>query len=196
MFVAVILSVFFYAQRQGEHDQQFSSLLGEGRVMSQRLSTYAVQVTTQEPGAFDKLQDARARIEQVFSTLRNGDPVTGMPPAGAELQGDLGKVMQLWNKRFDPNLGTIFGHRDSVVEVRKTVREVNEQAGHLLTMSDEVATLMVSRGIAADQAYIAGRQLMLSQRFANNVNQILAGAPAPLPPPTDSGVMPRCSEAS
>jgi twitching motility protein PilJ len=176
VFIVAMLGVFAYADQLDGYDRRMSSLLGEGRVLAQRLSADAIRVTAdKQADAFDNLQDTRARMEQLFSTLTSGEPGAGIPPAGAELQGPLRAVKQLWDEKFDGNLGTILAHRDDVNEVRKNVREVTELAGQLAAMSDQVATLMASRRGESEQVYVASRQLMLSERFVNNVSRILEG---------------------
>jgi len=176
VFVVATLGVFAYVAQQDENDKEYISLLGEGRVLSQRLTKYAGQATIGgESGVFGNLQSTYERFKDVLGLLRNGDPETGMPATPFEVDKQLSGIEQYWQRKFDKNVTAILEHRENVAQMRETVQVINEQAGKLLALSDEVATLMASQQVAPEQVYIASRQLMLSQRFVNNVNRVLEG---------------------
>lgn len=177
VFLAATLGVFLLVAQQDRHDKEYISLLGEQRVLSQRLSKYAGQATTgQVTDIFDKLGGTYTRFKQALKMLREGDPESGMPaPDGEDVIAQLSSVEAFWAKNFDKNVETMLSHRENVSQMRNTVQLINDRAAQLLALSDEVATLMASRDTAAGQVYIASRQLMLSQRFVNNVNRVLEG---------------------
>jgi len=178
VFVVVTLLVFAYVAEQDENDKQYIGLLGEARVLSQRLSKYASQATIgSEPGVFNKLESSNSRFKQVLSFLREGDFTTGMDPAPDDkaVIERLEDVETFWGEKFGENIETILGHERKVAQMRKTVEQINGHADDLLALSDEVATMMVSKDMKPEQIYVASRQLMLSQRFVNKVNGVLRG---------------------
>jgi twitching motility protein PilJ len=174
MLIAAV-AVFILVSTQDRDDKEYISLLGEQRVLSQRLSKYAGQATLgSDPTIFTKLKESYDRFEHNFQLLKGGNPETGMRAAPTEVLTELGAVDTVW-KKYDANINVILAHRDTVTSMRETVQTINDRAAQLLALADEVATLMANTGASPEQVYIASRQLMLSQRIVNNVNRVLEG---------------------
>jgi twitching motility protein PilJ len=160
---------------QDAYDKEYLGLLGEQRVLSQRISKFGGQANKGLPATFDELKKHRDEFAHNLQLLRAGDPDTGMPPSSnKEVVDNLNEVVKLWN-RYDSDARVIIEARGVVIALREIVKMINENSAQLLALTDEVATLMAVKGAAADQVYIASRQLMLSQRIINNVNRVLEG---------------------
>ncbi|MGE0080485.1 MAG: methyl-accepting chemotaxis protein [Thiohalomonadaceae bacterium] len=174
MLIAAV-SVFILVSLQDRNDKEYISLLGEQRVLSQRLSTYAGQATLgSDPAIFTKLKESYDRFEHNFDMLMNGNPATGMNGAPTEVLSVINAVDVTW-KKYEQGVKVILAHRETVTSMRETVQTINDRAAQLLALADEVATLMANTGASPEQVYIASRQLMLSQRIVNNVNRVLEG---------------------
>ncbi|MEN8169966.1 MAG: methyl-accepting chemotaxis protein [Pseudomonadota bacterium] len=167
--------VYLLVNTQDGYDKEYLGLLGEEQVLSQRLSKFAGQANRGSPATFDSLTKHREEFAHNLMLLQGGDPDSGMPPSGdAEVQAKLSEVVANW-KAYNENNTVIINARGMVVALREIVRLINENSAQLLSMTDDVATLMAKKGAAPDQVYIASRQLMLSQRIINNVNRVLEG---------------------
>lgn len=174
MLIAAV-SVFILVSLQDRNDKEYIALLGEQRVLSQRLSTYAGQATLgTDPSIFNRLKESYDRFGRNFDALKNGNPSTGMNGAPVEVLPVLNAVDVTW-KKYEKGVKVILSHRDTVTVLRETVQIINDRAAQLLALADEVATLMANTGASPEQVYIASRQLMLSQRIVNNVNRVLEG---------------------
>lgn len=160
---------------QNAHDAQYLGLIGEQKVLSQQISKYAGQANRGTPNTFDQLRRYRDEFAHNLQLLQAGDPNTGMSAAAsAEAAENLVQVARIW-RRYDENAVVIIEARAVVIALREIVKMINDNSAQLLALTDEVATLMASKGAANDQVYIASRQLMLSQRIINNVNRVLEG---------------------
>ncbi len=160
---------------QDAYDKEYLGLLGEQRVLSQRISKFGGQANQGLPATFDELKKHRDEFAHNLQLLRSGDPDTGMlPSTNNEVIENLNEVVRYWN-RYDRDVKVITEARGVVVALREIVKMINENSAQLLALTDEVATLMAVKGAPADQVYIASRQLMLSQRIINNVNRVLEG---------------------
>jgi len=174
---AMLVAFVFYTASaiQDGYDKEYLGLLGEQRVLSQRISKFAGQANRGVPITFDQLKKYRDEFAHNLQLLRAGDPDTGMRPSANEAVTEkLNDVARYW-KRYDTNAQVIIEARVVVVALREIVKMINENSAQLLAITDEVATLMAQKGSPADQVYIASRQLMLSQRIINNVNRVLEG---------------------
>ncbi|MFO7594552.1 MAG: type IV pili methyl-accepting chemotaxis transducer N-terminal domain-containing protein, partial [Pseudomonadota bacterium] len=160
---------------QGGYDKEYLGLLGEQRVLSQRISKFASQISRGTPVAFDQLEKYRDEFAHNLRLLRSGNPETGMPRSDNKAVADkLDEVVRQW-EHYNENAQTIIDARGVVIALREIVRMINDNSAQLLAQTDEVATLMAQKGADPDQVYYASRQLMLSQRIINNVNRVLEG---------------------
>lgn len=173
---AVVMMAIVYSMVaiQAGYDKEYLGLIGEQRVLSQRISKFAGQANRGQPVTFDQLKKYRDEFDNNLRLLRAGDP-NGMPPSSDNVVLDkLSTVVRHW-KHYNDSVTIIVKARDVVVTLREIVKLINENSPQLLALTDEVATLMAQKGSKADQVYIASRQLMLSQRIINNVNRVLEG---------------------
>jgi twitching motility protein PilJ len=167
--------IYSYVTVQDKQDKQYTALLGEQRVLSQRVTKYAGLVTRgTDPGIFEKLKTSYEKFNHGIHLLKSGDPQSGMPEPPNEILSHLNAVDSIWTK-FDANVAVILKNQDVVKEMRETVQMINDRSARLLALSDEVATLMANSTVSQEQVYVASRQLMLNQRIVNNVNIVLQG---------------------
>ena len=171
----VTFIIFVLVNTQDGYDKEYLGLLGEERVLSQRISKFAGQANRGLPATFDALTKHREEFASTLKLLQAGNPESGMPPSGNEaVQAKLNAVVANWS-RYNDDANVIINARGVVIALREIVRLINENSAQLLALTDEVATLMAEKGATPDQVYIASRQLMLSQRIINNVNRVLEG---------------------
>lgn len=179
LFAVGAVWTYAHFDRADQYDREYVGVLAEARFLSQRVATHAGRLTAAGTGQtsdpFAKLQSAGARFEQVLEQLRRGNPESGMPPATVELEPELHALEQLWKRQIAPELRTLSAHRESIAGLGMVVEQVNARAERLLALSDQIATGMAGLNAASAQVYIASRQLLLSQRFAQNVNRVLEG---------------------
>lgn len=171
----VTFVVYTMSAIQDGYDKEYLGLLGEQRVLSQRISKFAGQANKGVPVTFDQLKKYRDEFAHNLQLLRSGNPDSGMlPSTNPAVVENVDAVAKYW-KHYDNNAKVIIDARGVVIALREIVKMINENSAQLLAMTDEVATLMAQKGAPADQVYIASRQLMLSQRIINNVNRVLEG---------------------
>ncbi len=173
--LVVTFIIFVLVNTQDGYDKEYLGLLGEERVLSQRISKFAGQANRGLPVTFDALTKHREEFASNLKLLQAGDPDSGMPPSSdAAVQEKLTGVVANWRK-YNSNATVIIEARGVVVALREIVRLINDNSAQLIALTDEVATLMAEKGATPDQVYIASRQLMLSQRIISNVNRVLEG---------------------
>jgi twitching motility protein PilJ len=69
----------------------------------------------------------------------------------------------------------IINGRQSITEVKELYEVIDSFIPQMLTYSDEVVGVLIRKNASSRQIYLATRQMMLSQRIKNNLNQVLAG---------------------
>ena len=131
---------------QGGYDKEYLGLVGEQRVLSQRISKFAGQANRGLPVTFDQLKKYRDEFAYNLQLLRAGNPDTGMPPSSDDaVIAKLNTVVRYW-KRYDENAKVIIDARGVVIALREIVRLINQNSAQLLSLTDDVATLMAQKG--------------------------------------------------
>jgi len=154
--------------------QQHVELASEQLLLSQRMTTLALGASSGKEGDFGELLDARYRFDEILEIYRSGDPLGGVPRLGENLAAPLESVGDSW-AGFSTNISIILKGKKPISEVRELYTVIDSFIPQLLTFSDEVVGVLMKKNASARQIYLASRQMMLSQRIKNNLNQVLAG---------------------
>jgi twitching motility protein PilJ len=158
------------ADRDTKYIEQSSQLL----MLSQRLAKDSREAVYGEEGAFSTLKKSRDNFEEIVSNLSKGNAKLGIEASPPEVRGALDTVAGRW-KTVRQNVDQISGQEKSMVALRDHVVGINQAAPLLLALSDEVVEAGAASGMKADLLYLAGRQGMLSQRIAKDVNLFAQG---------------------
>jgi len=174
VFITAMAGAFIYGAVHGRYDNEYLSIVGEQRLLSQRIVANAVESARGSRAASTRLRAFEERFLETLTLLRNGNPSTGLPPIPAELLPPLVAVEKSW-QAGQVNIDTILGGRDSIISVNRFVDGLHDLTPKLSAISEEVVNILVLKKAKQDLIYLATRQLMLVQRIENNLNNILTG---------------------
>jgi len=174
--VSVLLAFIFlgYNANKAAYDTKYLGYAGEQRVLSQTMSRFAVAASQGDESAFARLKNVRDQFEASFNTLRDGNLESGFDKSPEEVQNELAVVGATWNS-YRENVDSIFAGQDAVLSLGQSVQAISDNIPTLLALSDEVVGILIETGADPQQIYIASRQLMLTQRIANNVTKVIQG---------------------
>jgi len=164
------------AERESKYVEQSSQLL----MLSQRLAKDAREAVLGQKVAFKTLKESRDRFDTILTALKSGDSAQSLPPSPRDVEKPLDEVIKLWAPR--PNEGLraqvdqILGQEKSLYGLHDHVLAINQMSPLLLAVSDEIVELTTQAGMKQDYLYLAGRQGMLSQRIAKDVNLFAQGS--------------------
>jgi twitching motility protein PilJ len=158
------------ADRESKYIEQSSQLL----MLSQRVAKDAREAVYGQEGAFPTLKESRNVFENIINNLTKGNPKLGIPQSPADVSPALKAVTDKW-KVMRENVDQILGQEEAVLTLRDHVVGINQAAPLLLALSDEVVEMGAEAGLKGDVLYLAGRQGMLSQRIAKDVNLFSQG---------------------
>jgi len=174
--ICVLLAFIFfgYNANKAAYDTRYLGYAGEQRVLSQTMSRFAVAASQGDETSFERLKKVRDQLESSFNTLRDGDLETGFDPSPEEVANELTVVGATWGAYRD-NVDAILAGKESVLSLGQSVQAISDNIPTLLALSDEVVGILIETGADPQQIYIASRQLMLTQRIANNVTKVIQG---------------------
>ncbi len=173
--IALIGTVFMIQAQQSSHDKAFLGLVGELRQDSLSLVTDAIEAGRGQPEAFARLRATRERIESAVNSLSQGDALSGVVGgAGGGLDVALNDLGVSWQRTRD-HADRILRGSDAVESANDLVAAIEESIPEIQIRADDVAVALIQSGAAANEVYIATRQLLLLQRLENNVARLVGG---------------------
>ena len=172
--LGAMVSVFWYVGIQASCDKEYIGYTSEQQVLSQQIAKYALEASSGVDTAFDQLSRYRDRFQDTLSNQHNGNVATGLPPSMDAVEEDLQAMDQEWQGFYD-SVTFVLGGKDTVAVVAEVGRVINEIMPKLQAYDQEIVEILLERKVSRESINLATRQLMLSQRIVNNVNQALSG---------------------
>jgi twitching motility protein PilJ len=175
IFIILMLASLVYVGDKRATLQRHVELSASQLLLSQQMATFSLNASSGNEAAFDRLLQSRTRFDEIINIYHSGDIVTA--PLSKTLQVDLATVESDWGS-YRNNIEIILNGRKAITEVRELYQVIESFIPQMLTYSDEVVGVLIKKEASPRQIYLATRQMMLSQRIKNNLNQVLAGGEA------------------
>ncbi len=169
-----MVGVFWYVGIQANYDKEYIGYTSEQQVLSQQIAKYALEASSGVDTAFDQLARYRDRFGQVLGNQENGNVVTGLPPSRDAVLEDLSVMQESWAK-FRESVDFVLGGKEGVAVVSEASKVINEIMPKLQAYDEEIVDILMDSKASRETINMATRQLMLSQRIANNINHALSG---------------------
>jgi twitching motility protein PilJ len=171
--IGMLVSLDYVGNKRADL-QKHSELAAEQLLLSQQMATFSLGASSAKEADFASLTESRLRFDAILETFRLGDSSTGTPPLGVEVASALSNVEDSWSK-YRKDVEIILNGKQPISEVGELYKIIDSFIPQMLTYSDEVVGVLMEKGASTRQIYLASRQMMLSQRIKNNLNQVLAG---------------------
>jgi len=172
IFIILMLGSLVYVGDKRATVQRHVELSADELLLSQQMATYSLSASSGNESSFDDLRKSRLKFDNILSNFRSGGVVTTALPK--ELVPALDVVESDW-RNYRNNVEVILNGRQAITEVKELYQVIESFIPQMLTYSDEVVGVLIKKNSSPRQIYLATRQMMLSQRIKNNLNQVLAG---------------------
>ncbi len=169
-----MVATFWYVGVTASHDKEYIGYTGEQQVLSQQIAKYALEASSGVEAAFSQLTHYRDRFDETLDNERNGNVATGLPPSNEAVAEDLLAVEEVW-QGFRDSIAFVLDSQEGVAVVAEASKVINELMPKLQAYDEEIAGILLDNNASPETINLATRQLMLSQRIANNVNHALSG---------------------
>lgn len=174
VFIIVMLVSLYYVGNKRSDLQKHIELAAEQLLLSQQMATFSLGASSGKENDFGSLLESRLRFDAILDAFRAGDTITGTPPLSADMAPVLDAVETSWRK-YRSDIEVILNGKQPISEVGELYNVIDSFIPQMLTYSDEVVGVLMEKNASTRQIYLASRQMMLSQRIKNNLNQVLAG---------------------
>jgi len=170
-FVAV---TFWLITRDSRNQQQWIGHSTNVQVLSQQMAKSAAEAAEGTLMAFFELGDARGEIAFAMDSLKSGDTAQSLPPLPKSLETPLGELDATW-QRMNRNTQTIIEREDLVLELSKTSAAFIDVLPQIQSLTDEAVRTLTQADAPTQQIFVAGRQLVLSDRILRHLKELLRG---------------------
>ena len=171
VFVAV---TFYLITKDSKNEQEWVRLSTDLQVQSQQLAKSASEAVEGTSSAFLDLSDSRSLISSAISSLRNGNSGKSMPSLPTSLSAPLGELNKTWN-RMSTNAAKILESEALVQELALASSEIMQAIPQIQTLTDNAVRDLTRGGAPSQQVFVAGRQLVLSDRMLRHLKEMLRG---------------------
>ncbi len=172
--LALALLSFFHIQRWDNYNGRYLQEVSDQQILAQRMAKYGLSATRGDSPSFTLLREARDKYQESIFLLKKGASREGLPASPGEVATDLRNAENAWLGMREL-VDQILDSEKAILAMRELIVDTTAQVPELQSRSDEIVQLLLAEDAGRDQIYIATRQLMLSQRFANNLQGVLAG---------------------
>ena len=165
-----------YVSLENQLSQRLSNDVGELRVLSQRLSSYASDATAGEETAFVFLQELSGEFDETLEGLLGSDTSVSpyIQPHDISALSQLNTIKASWSE-FKIEVDTILSSQEAVINMHEMAATLNDMIPDLQVEYDKVQSLLQGNGASMDKVVLAQRQSWLAERILTNVSNMLSG---------------------
>jgi len=173
-FVAV---TFYLLTSESRNEQEWIRLSTDMQIHSQQMAKSAAEAVEGNSNAFLQLGDSTGVISDAVKALKDGDPVRSLPALPDSMYGTLTELDRTW-MRMNENARSILDREAEVLALAETASEFIRVVPRIQELTDQAIRELTQNSGSNQQVFLAGRQLVLSDRILRHLKEMLRGGPA------------------
>jgi twitching motility protein PilJ len=171
MFVAI---TFFLITKESRNEQEWIRLSTDLQVHSQQLAKSAAEAVEGNRAAYIQLGDSVGTISDAVQALKDGDPMRSLPALPDVMSSTLTDLDKTWN-RMNTNANGILDREALVLELAEASNSFIQIMPEIQELTDKAIRDLTQSGAPSQQVFVAGRQLVLSDRILRHLKEMLRG---------------------
>ena len=162
--------------RQAGNAALLNQIVGDALTHSQRLAKAAPSAVSGNEDAFRQLRESRDQLSRAIAMLKGKeDPVSGRAVTTlSQIVVDVQRLEQIW-QGSDLSAAKLIEHEKLLKSLGAMRRAVNDSNRGMLQSAQVVAAHKLQAGASVREVSAAGDLVMLTQKIAKDVNQLLLG---------------------
>jgi twitching motility protein PilJ len=170
-FVAV---TFFLITKESRNEQKWIRLSTDLQVHSQQLAKSATKAVEGNSSAFIQLGASTGIISDAVETLKNGDKLRSLPALPGVMSDTLTDLDRKW-ARMDANAKSILDREALVLDLAAASTSFIRVIPEIQELTDKAVRELTKSNAPSNQVFVAGRQLVLSDRILRHLKEMLRG---------------------
>jgi twitching motility protein PilJ len=174
LLLAFVAVTFYLLTRESRIEQEWIRLSSDLQVHSQQLAKSATEAVDGNRSAFMQLGDWVNAMSDAMGALKNGSAVRKLPALPGSTSPTLKDLDELWT-RMDANAQSILGRENMVLDLATSSNSFIGAIPEIQELTDKAIRELTRNGASTQQVFIAGRQLVLSDRVLRHLKEMLRG---------------------
>ena len=176
LLLAFVAVTFYLLTRESRNEQEWIRLSTDMQVHSQQLAKSAAEAVEGDRSAFLQLGDSTGVTSDAVEALKDGDPVRSLPPLPDAMSETLTDLDRTW-RRMSTNAHSILDREDQVLELAENSNEFIQVIPKIQDLTDQAIRELTQNAASNQHVFVAGRQLVLSDRILRHLKEMLRGGP-------------------
>jgi twitching motility protein PilJ len=169
----VIMAILFTIESiSARQNKTYLTLSSQQEVLSQQIAVNALEASTADRDAFKELAANQAQFLSNLSKLQNGDVLAGLSPFLATYNREFSELKSAWSE-YNKSITTIVQAGSSMQAVSSQIVDINESLPELVTLSEDIVSVLANAKAPQRDIAVAARQLALVVGIRSSLNQIL-----------------------
>jgi len=174
LLLAFVAVTFFLITKESRNEQEWIRLSTDLQVHSQQLAKSAAEAVEGNSGAFIQLGDSAGIISDAVKTLKSGDKLRSLPALPGVMSDTLSDLDRKWT-RMDANAKSILDRESLVLDLAAASTSFIRAIPEIQELTDEAVRELTKSNAPSNQVFVAGRQLVLSDRILRHLKEMLRG---------------------
>ena len=176
LLLAFVAVTFYLLTRESRNEQEWIRLSTDLQVHSQQVAKSAAEAVEGNRSAFLQLGDSTGVISDAAQALKDGDPVRALPALPSSMSETLTDLDHTW-KRMNANAREILDREDQVLKLAEDSNAFIQVVPEIQDLTDKAIRELTQNSASKQQVFVAGRQLVLSDRILRHLKEMLRGGP-------------------
>jgi len=174
VLLAFVAVTFFLLTRESRIEQEWIRLSSDLQVNSQQLAKAATEAVDGNRDAFLMLADWADTMSEAVDSLKNGSIVRNVPALTSSTSPTLADLDDVWI-RMNSNTQSILERETLVLNLAAASNSFIGIIPEIQELTDKAIRELTRNGESTQQVFIAGRQLVLSDRVLRHLKEMLRG---------------------
>jgi len=174
LLLAFVAVTFFLLTRDSRIEQEWVRLSSDLQVHSQQLAKSATEAVDGDRAAFLQLGDWSGAMSEAMNALKVGSVVRKVPALPESTSPTLKDVDEIWT-RMHANTQNILERESLVLDLAAASNSFIQTVPDIQELTDKAIRELTRNGASTQQVFIAGRQLVLSDRILRHLKEMLRG---------------------
>ncbi len=174
LLLAFVAITFFLITKESRNEQQWIRLSTDLQVNSQQVAKSAIEAVDGNSSAFLKLDESSNIITDAVAALNHGDPIRSLPALSSTHSDRLQELSDTWSS-LNTNTKSILDREVLILNLATASRSFINAIPEIQELTDEAVRELTRSKAPSNQVFVAGRQLVLSDRILRHLKEMLRG---------------------
>jgi len=174
LLLAFVAVTFYLITKQSRNEQEWIKLATDLQVHSQQLAKSSAEAVEGNNSAFVQLGNSAGIISEAVDDLKYGDSRSSLPPLPQAMSETLPELDRNW-ARMDSNANSILDRKSLVLELAAASTSFIQVIPKIQELTDQAVRELTKSNAPSNQVFVAGRQLVLSDRILRHLKEMLRG---------------------